>query len=57
MKAKSSAGMMKTWMAKKRLSVAPPTVSPPRMKRAMCSPTSGARPACSAPTTTDHTAF
>ena len=36
--AKIIAGMRKTWIAKKRLSVAPPTVSPPRMKRAMYSP-------------------
>ena len=42
--AKMSAGMRKTWMAKKRLSVAPPTVSPPRMKRAMRSPTTGSAP-------------
>ena len=33
MPAKMMAGMRKTWMAKKRLSVAPPTVSPPARRR------------------------
>src|SRR5467141_4178293 len=43
-------------MAKNRLSVAPPMVLPPRMKRATQSPIIGMRPACSAATTTDHAA-
>ena len=50
------AGMTKTWMAKKRLKVAPPIVFPPKMKRASQSPIKGTRPACSAATTTDHAA-
>ncbi|MFO0874499.1 MAG: hypothetical protein U0575_11090 [Phycisphaerales bacterium] len=49
--------MMKTCSAKKRLRVAPPIVSPPRMKRASAGPITGARSACSAPTTTDQTAL
>ena len=48
--------MKKTWKAKNRLSVAPPMVSPARMKRAISSPTTGIRPACAAPTITDQTA-
>ena len=57
MKANTIAGMKKTWNAKNRLSVAPPMVSPARMKRAMSPPITGMRPACAAPTITDHTAF
>ena len=56
MNAKTIAGMKKTWNAKNRLSVAPPMVSPARMKRPICSPTTGMRAACAAPTITDHTA-
>jgi len=53
----TSAGMKKTWKAKKRLRVAPPMVSPARMNRASSPPTTGIRPACAAPTITDQTAF
>ena len=49
--------MKNTWNAKNRLSVAPPMVSPARMKRAMSPPTIGMRPAWAAPTITDQTAF
>jgi hypothetical protein len=41
-KAKIIAGRMKTWSTKKRLSVLPPTVSPPRMNLAIRSPMTGA---------------
>ncbi len=43
-------------MAKKRLRVPPPTVSPPKMKCASAVPRNGTLPACSAAMTTDHTA-
>ena len=56
MKANTIAGMKKTWKAKNRLSVAPPIVSPARMKRAISGPITGMRPAWAAPTITDHTA-
>ena len=50
------AGTRNTWIAKKRLRVAPPTVSPPKTKCASAPPRTGTRPACSAAMTTDHTA-
>ncbi len=52
----TSAGMKNTWNAKNRLSVAPPIVSPARMKRARSGPSTGMRPAWAAPTMTDQTA-